>query len=255
MNQEKPVVNVLFEGGYTLVIEGPDGGEQILYRNTNRTMYLQVSRLRVSDSQSPVDGDADPLDLDSAMLGALLQTSLCVRGRALLGGGSVSVMGNSGNTAHILDIDFIALDEDVYKRQQQEGRRSSMKEPYTHATLGFLHCKQSAIGSADWFVVCELPPDALRALSGALLSGVQHTMTVGLALPEIYSDDWERAPAQTSWFVRPNHQGSKIDRPPRVRGYVTHLDFEAASPAQHRLLEEQDELKEFEVTEDGTLSE
>ena len=249
------MVNALFEGGYTPVIERPDGGEQTLYRNTNRTMYLQVSRLRVCDNQSPVDGDADPLDLDSAMPGSLLQTSLCVRGRALLGGGSVSVMGAPGNTAHIMDIDFIALDEDVYKRQQQDGRQRGMKEPYTHATLGYLHRKQSAIGSADWFVVCEIPPDALHALSSALLSGGQHTMTVGLALPEIYSDDWERAPDQTRWFLRPNHQGNKTDRPPRVRGYVTHLDFDAASHAQHRLLEEQDELKEFEVTEDGTLSE
>lgn len=255
MNQENSAVNVLFEGGDTLVIEDPDGGEQTFHRNTNRTMYLQVSRLRVADHQSPVDGDADPLHLDSAMPGAQLRTSLCVRGRALLGGGSVSVIGAPGNLAHILDIDFIALDENVYKRQQQEGGRSSIKEPYTRATLGFLHRKQSAAGSADWFVVCELPPDTLRALCAALLSGVKHTMTVGLALSEIYSDDWERAPGQTSWLLRPNRQGSKIDRPPRVRGYVTHLDFDAVSPALHRLLEERDELKDYSDTDTGVLSE
>ncbi len=254
MNQEKPMANGMFEGNHTLVIEGPDGGQQTFYRNTSRTMYLEVSRLRVCDNPSPAGGPADPLDLDSGMPGSPPRTALCVRGRATLGGGSVCLIGAPGNTAHILDIDFIASDEDVYKRQQQEARKRGMKEPYTRATLGFVHHQQSTAGRADWFVVCELPPNALRALSSALLSGAPHTMTVGLALPEVYSDDWERAPGQTNWFLRPNHQNNKTERPPRARGHVTHLDFDAVSPALYRVLEGRDELKNYSDTDAGMLS-
>ena len=255
MNQEEPVVNVLFEGGYTLVIEGPDGGEQTFYRNTNRTLYLEVRQLRVSDNQCPVCGDAWLVELGNGTRGPPPQTSLCVRGRATLGGGSVSVMGAPGNTAHILGIDFIAFDEDVYKRQQEEARKCGTKESYTHAALGFVHHQQSAAGSDDWFVECELAPDTLRAISSAVSSGRLHGLTVGLALPDVYSDDWERAPGQTSWFLRPNDRDNRLDRPERAHGRVTRLCFDVVSPARHRLCEERDELKDFEVTEAGALSE
>ncbi|MEO6973636.1 MAG: hypothetical protein ABI135_09495 [Rhodoferax sp.] len=255
MSQEKPVANGRFDGGCALVVEGPDGEEQTYYRNTNRTMYLEVRRLRASDNQRPVCGDACLFDLGNGAPGSPPQGWLCVQGRATLGGGSVSVIGAPRNEAHILNIEFAALDEDVYKRRQQEARGRDAGGPDALVTLGFVHHQQSAAGGADWFVVCELPPDALHALSSALLSGALHTITVGLALPEIYSDDWERPPAQMSWFLRPNHHDNKIARPPRVHGHVTHLDFDAASPARHRLFEEPDELRKFEVTDPGALSE
>ena len=254
MNQEKPMVNVLFHGGYTLVIAGPDGREQTFYRNTNRTMYLEVRQLRLSDNRHPMGGVAGPLDLGDVTAGSPTQAALSVRGRASLGGGSVSVMGDAGNTAHILDIDFTAVDENIYKRQQQDASRRGMKEPYVHVTLGFAHQRQSAAGSADWFVVCELAPDALRAISGALSSGRLHAMTVGLALPEVYSDDWTHPPAQTSWFLQPNDRSTKTDRPQRTYGHVTCLSFELAASGRHRPLEEPDELKDFEVTEAGPLA-
>ncbi|MEO7128657.1 MAG: hypothetical protein ABI040_07305 [Rhodoferax sp.] len=171
--------------------------------------------------------------------------SLSVGGRATLENGSVSVIGAPGTTAHTLDIEFVALDDDAYKRHQQEELRRGAAEPYPHATLGFVHQQQSAAGSDDWFVVCELAPDTLHAICNALSSGALQAMTIGLAFPEIYSDKWTHPPGQTSWFLGLNHHGSKTDQPQKAHGHVTHLSFEAATS------KERDELKEFEVAEAG----
>ncbi|MEO6973634.1 MAG: hypothetical protein ABI135_09485, partial [Rhodoferax sp.] len=213
MYRDKFMSNLLFDGGHTMVIEGPDGGEQTLYRNTNRTMYLEVRQLRVFDNQCPVSADACVVELGGGTPGSPAKASMRVRGRASLEGGSVSVLGALGTTAHTLDIEFIALDDDVYKREQQEARRCGTDVPYAHANLGFARQQQSAAGSHDWFVVCELAPDTLRAVASALSSGALQAMTIGLTLPEIYSDDWTHPPAQTSWFLGPNYRGNKTDRP------------------------------------------
>lgn len=117
-------VKVTAEAEGVLVIETREGAEETYRLCPNRTMYLHVSQLHLSNDVNPFHfGDDDP--------GLALETSLFVRGTATLEDSSISVMGDPGNKARTLAIDFYALDDDVWRKHKEFARILGKAPHYT----------------------------------------------------------------------------------------------------------------------------
>ena len=179
--------------------------------------------------------------------GSAPDPSFYVRGKATLGGGSISVMGAPGTKSREFSIGFNAFDEEVRKQRQALALKQGTTARYTHVTLGYIH-RQPEIDNNDWFVECELAADTLRAISSAVSSGTLRAMTLGLAMRGVYSDDWSRPSALTDWFLKPNPKDSGTDAPQMAHGDITRLSFDLASIDLHRPSEEDPEQNEFQDT-------
>lgn len=222
MNQEKTVARVHAEVENKLVIETHEGLQQTYLLNPNRTMYLHVRHLQVFN-------EARRFRFGDKELGLAPATSLYVRGRAALEGGSISVVGDPDNKVHMLGIGFHALDEDIRYRREELVQRQGSAPHYTCARVGFVHHKLGLGNDDDWFVQCEVPPDTLNAISHAVSCGTMGEMTVGLALQGIYAaGDGTPQSAKNDWFLRPSRRDNTVEAPEMAQGDIALFSFEQA---------------------------
>ena len=126
-------------------------------------------------------------------------------------------------------------------------RRHGTKARYTHVTLGYIHHQPEAANDG-WFIECELPTDTLRAIASAVSSGTLRAMTIGLALKEVYSDDWSRPSALTDWFLKPDVKGGANGTPQMAHGDMTRLSFDLVSVDLRRPSGAPPEQSEFQDT-------
>ena len=212
-------VKVTVEAEGKLVIETREGAEETYLLCPNRTMYLRVSQLRPSnDMDLPHFGDDN--------LGLALETSLFVRGTATLEDSSISVMGDPGNKARTLAIDFYALDDEVWRKHKELARILGKAPHYTHAKVGLAR-HHPDVGAEDaWFVQCQVPPSMLRALAKAVSCGAIGSISVRLVLRGIYSRGADVLQTVSSgWFLRPNWRDNTVEMPETADGNITVLNF------------------------------
>ena len=253
MSEKNLIPQVRPHGPGALVIESPAGKVQTYQLNTHRTMYLYVQELQVSHEMGLVcnglvcKDEGCVFSTGYGKPGSAPDPSLYVRGKATLGGGSISVMGAPGTKSREFSIGFNAFDEEIRAHRQAWAREQGRAARYTSVTIGYIH-RQSEVVNNDWFVECELATDTLRAISSAVSSGTLRAMTLGLALRAVYSDDWSRPSALTDWFLRPNPKDNGIGAPQMAHGDITRLSFDLASVDLHRPLEEDPEQNEFQDT-------
>ena len=186
----------------------------------NRTMYLHVSQLHLSNDVNPLRSGDDNLDL-------ALETPLFVRGTATLEDSSISVMGDPGNKARTLAIDFYALDDDVWRKHKELAQILGKAPHYTHAKVGLAR-PSPAVGADDaWFVQCQVPPAMLRALASAVSCGAIGSISVRLVLRGIYSRGAGVLQSVSSgWFLRPNWPDITQEMPETADGNIAVLNFE-----------------------------
>ena len=252
MNEKNAISKIRPNGPGSLIIENPAGKEQTYQLNTHRTMYLHIQGLQVCHEIGLVCNglackEGCVFSAGNAKFGLPPEPSFYVHGHATLEGGSISVIGAPVTKSREFSIGFNAFDEEIRAQRQTLARKRGTTARYTHVTLGYIH-RQSDIGNDGWFVECELASDTLQAISSAVSSGTLRAMTIGLALPEAYSDDWSRPSALTDWFLRPNPKDNRIDAPQMAHGDITRLSFDLASVDLHRPPEEDPEQNEFQNT-------
>ena len=226
MNQGRAVARVHAESDNKLVIETHEGLQQTYLLNPNRTMYLHVRHLQVFN-------EARRFRFGDKELGLAPATSLYVRGRAALEGGSISVIGDPDNKVHMLGIGFHALDEDVRYKREELAQKQGKAPRYACATVGFVHHNLGIGNDDDWFVQCEVSPDTLDAIAHAVSCGTMGAMTVGLALQGIYTGrDCAKLSEKNDWFLRPNRRDDAVEAPEMAHGDIALLSFEQAHPSQ-----------------------
>ena len=208
--------------------------------NTSRNMYLYVEDFEVSN-EAPVSCFEDDI------IGPPSATSIYAQGWATLGGGSISIIGAPRTRSRDLSIGFNAFEEEVIRQRQELARRHGTKARYTHVTLGYIHHQPEAANDG-WFIECELPTDTLRAIASAVSSGTLRAMTIGLALKEVYSDDWSRPSALTDWFLKPDVKGGANGTPQMAHGDMTRLSFDLVSVDLRRPSGAPPEQSEFQDT-------
>ena len=219
---------------------------KIYVLNSSRTMYLYIEDFEVSN-EAPASRFADDI------IGPSPDASLYARGRATLGGGSISIIGAPGTRSRDLSIGFNAFDEDIRRQRQALARQYGTKARYTHVTLGYIDPQRQA-ASDGWFIECELATVTLHAIASAVSSGTLRAMTIGLALQGVYSDDWSRPTALTDWFLKPNSKGHANGTPQMAHGDITRLSFDLASVDLHRPSAVAPEQNEFQDTSPATIS-
>ena len=246
MNRRVIEIEITPEDADKRTAEPPGRGGKAYALNPSRTMYLYIENLQVfNEANVPYFGDSE--------IGSPSAMSLYVRGKATLGGGSISVMGAPDTKSREFSIGFNAFDEDIRAQRQALALRQGTTARYTRVTIGYIH-RQSDVGNDGWFVECELASDTLRAVSSAVSSGTLRAMTIGLALQQVYSDDWTRPSALTDWFLRPNPKDNGIGAPQMAHGDITRLSFDLASVDLHRPPEEEPEQNEFQDTSPAMMA-
>jgi hypothetical protein len=220
--------------------------ETAYVRNASRIMYLYIEKFEVA-SEAPVSRFGDDI------IGASPAESLCARGHATLGGGSISIIGAPSTRSRDLSIGFNAFDEEISQQRLALARRYGTKARYTHVTLGYIHHQVQA-GNDGWFIECELAIDTLRAIVSAVSSGTLRAMTIGLALQEVYSDDWSRPTALTDWFLKAASKGHSKGAPQMAHGDMTRLSFDMTSIDLHRPSARDPQQDDFQDTSPSTDS-
>ena len=220
MNGQIIAVKVTAEAEGKLVIETRERAEETYYLCPNRTMNLHVDQLYLSN-------DVTSFHFGDDNLGLPRERPLFVRGTATLKGGSISVVGDPGNKACKLAIDFYALDDDVWRKHKELAQLLGKAPHYTDARVGLAR-RRSGIGADDaWFVQCQVPPVMLRALANAVSGGSIASISVKMALRGIYSSGPGVSQAVSSdWFLRPNWRENTVDAPEMACGDITLLNFE-----------------------------
>ena len=220
MSGQKISVKVIAEAEGKLVIETLDGAQETYLLCPNRTMNLHVDQLYLSN-------DVTSFHFGEDNLGLPRERPLFVRGTAKLKGGSISVVGDPGNKARTLAIDFYALDDDVWRKHKELAQLMGKAPHYTDARVGLAR-QRSGIGADDtWFVQCQVPPVMLRALANAVSGGSIASISVKMALRGIYSSGPGVSQTVSSdWFLRPNWRENTVDAPEMACGDITLLNFE-----------------------------
>ena len=222
MNGLKAPVKVMAEAEGKLAIETRDGAEKAYCLNPERTMYLHVRQLQVSSEVNLFRFSEDDLGLAG-------ETSLCVRGTATLQDGAISVIGDPDNVVRTLAIDFYALDEIQRRKRKALAQQRGAASHDAAARVGFLRHSPGTGLDDDWFVLCQILPATLRAISSAVSDGTMGAMSVGLALRGIYCRGASASPsAAVDWFLRPNHRDNTVNAPDMAHGDITLLSFEQA---------------------------
>ena len=240
MNHKVIGIKITPEGADKRTAEPPKRDGKAYVLNTSRIMYLYIESLQVSkDAHVPYFGDSEIVS-PPAM-------SLYVRGKATLGGGSISVIGATGTQSREFSIGFNAFDEDIRAQRQALALRQGTTARFTRVTIGYVHRQLHAVND-HWFVECELATDMRQAIASAVSSGTLRAITLGLALRGIYSDDWTRPSALTDWFLRPNPKDKGTEAPQMAHADITRLSFDMASVDLRRPTEEDSEQNAFQDT-------
>jgi len=213
-------VKVTAEADGVLVIETLEGADETYRLCPNRTMYLHVNQLRLSSEVNPFHFGDDDRDMAR-------EKSLSVRGTATLENGSISVMGDPGNKARTLAIDFYALDDDVWRKDKEIAQLLGKAPHYTHAKVGLARQRPDVGADDAWSVQCQVPPAMLRALASAVSCGAIGSISVRLVLRGIYSRGAGVLQSVSSgWFLRPNWPDNTQEMPETADGNITVLNFE-----------------------------
>lgn len=222
MNGYTISVKVAAKAEGELVIETRDGAQETYRLCPNRAMYLHVGELHLSN-------DMNPFHFGDGNLRLAPETPLFVRGTATLEGGSISVMGDPGNEARVLAIDFYALDDEVWRKHKELAQMLGKAPHYTLVKVGLAR-RRPDVGTDDaWFVKCQVPPAMLRALASAVSCDAIGSISVRLALRGIYSSESRASQSvKTDWYLRPNRLDNTVDEPEMAYGNITLLKFEEA---------------------------
>ena len=222
-------VKVTAEADGVLVIETLEGADETYRLCPNRTMYLHVSQLHLSSEVNPFHFGDDDRDMAQ-------EKSLSVRGTATLEDSSISVMGDPGNKARTLAIDFYALNYDVWRKHKELAQILGKAPHYTRAKVGLARQRPDVGADDAWSVQCQVPPAMLRALANAVSRGAIRSISLRLVLGGIYSRGARVLQSVSSgWFLRPNWPDITQEMPETADGNITVLNFEEPqwdSPAE-----------------------
>ncbi len=208
-------VDVVSEGEGKFVVRTPEGKETTYYANPIRTMRLHVEELQVS---------CGAWTSSLSMVERLPTPQTYVSGTAHLESGSISVIGEPSNVEHKFRTSFRVYDPAEFDRYFKE----TGKHVYS-ASLGFVR-RDWEIGNDDyWFIEVRVTQQTMDAIVATLSSGAMQSMTFGLSLVNIYSDDnWAPPSVTSNWFLRPSQRDNRIKSPEMAQGEVAYLDMTMA---------------------------
>ena len=252
MSEEEIVGKVKSDDGHKLVIETPEGREEIYCLDPIKTMYLHVEKLQVFKGDRlyihHFDWPGEPPQLLHSQ--PALSPSFYVCGTATIheysdstilshyGQRSISAIGWDRGPERQLCIKFRKLRE---KEKLPEGcahflspETNDGKTPnYTYACVGRAADNECSKDNF-WYALCLVSPDMLDTISSAVSSGTLREMTVGLNLDNLYWGPMGEHPQR--WYLRPYDNPDMVGTlngpcvcPKTAEGYITHLTLALAT--------------------------
>lgn len=196
-----------------------------------KSVWLRLKQLHVTQQLAePAEPGTQPA----------FSTSL--HGVADLDGQTLSIIGDSRDVTHAVEVSFWARDVGKADRLGLRQLEDELGISFADVALGTarlgVNRADPQTGEPDhWWLACYIPEACIRALSSAVSDGQLGAVEVALALRHLYTTETTEttespptsSPLEPDLFLRPNMSDGTTDWPEIAIGYVTHLRIDLAT--------------------------